>query len=409
MTGAEAFTVVAFVAVALHPGFRSQAVSELPWQLFHIYCQLFRVVHVELLWPPRFLLARSPQKVSALRFSHAGILRGTFGSEDYCVSSTNTKLCEVSAGMSERSALAHQVLVMDAILVAQDRHISVSLAPSPMVSDILVVKRIWDEASIILRLSRDILRTLLGCVTDEFLARDPPPGKLERKPSYLAQTFQQVIYVRWGMQKLSADKVVVPAMVLGRGTTAFLMTGLADSVPQSLSIEHLDLVANTRLWAIFYCIPDNLAANKLCSHDIGMRSKHLLVWESGCFAHGLSLTINHGLNAESLVDRQYGLVALCTQAGNAVHFFESSLLRFRELRVHQGIAPPNGHSSAARLTDLVLKYTVLRERLVQSWIPHAAASLAFEKNFTASLALSEKNKLFYSGNWANPIPEHFWL
>ena len=98
-------------------------------------------------------------KRGGLRFIGVGILRGCFGAEDMDISATCTKETSLSAMMSERSVLSHQVVVMDGILTDQSSHMATQLQPWPIPSDILVVKRIWDEASIILRVTREILCT----------------------------------------------------------------------------------------------------------------------------------------------------------------------------------------------------------------------------------------------------------
>ena len=135
--------------------------------------------------------------------------------------------------------------------------------------------------------------------------------------------------------------------MLGRANTAHLITAYDESMPESVRAPALERVALGRLWACLYAVPDGVAANKLVIHYDGMRTTRLLIWEGACFAHCLSLSVNHGLDAMSLVDREYSLVSILTGAGNAVEILDAHLHLDRQLKVYPGIAPPDAEAEFA--------------------------------------------------------------
>ena len=76
--------------------------------------------------------------------------------------------------------------------------------------------RIWDEAGLIMHIPRDLLLNIIGGVALDLLERPPPPNAVDRKPSYVTNTLQQIICIRWGSADADVEMVVPRTLLLGR-------------------------------------------------------------------------------------------------------------------------------------------------------------------------------------------------
>ena len=102
-----------------------------------------------------------------LRFHPTGILRGCFGSEEMDLNVSDSSKIAISAQMSSRSATAHSLLVTDALLTATEQRIVQATKPLGVPVGFLVIKRIWDEAGLIMHIPRDLLLSIIGGVALE--------------------------------------------------------------------------------------------------------------------------------------------------------------------------------------------------------------------------------------------------
>lgn len=166
--------------------------------------------------------------------SAVGMLRGSFGVEG----SWNTASCldhqslRHASGSSERSVKASQIIVADGIMLGVREGIADIVARK---EPVLVLKRVWDEATFFFNMGRSELKAILGDFADRCIERLPKLLKnraINAKPCLTAQILQQKHTVRWGCGPSCCELVMLPGKLLPTNNSQWMYACLQTSLPE---------------------------------------------------------------------------------------------------------------------------------------------------------------------------------
>ena len=294
----------------------------------------------------------------------AGFFRNSFGDEFADAPSyVNCREQARACCTSERSGIACFTVMADVADEGQQKHIGERLASLDK-DDYVVCKKIWDEASLRVRADRQILANALGVdASDLFFYRSVMRLKLKRPaaPSYVLQTFQSEMRLRWGSQP-HLQEYLAPHMKVLLGADSVSLRSALEVSCVSVFSSKLRSTFDRIKWDILVVWPDNLEANKLLLHSIGIAiDEGGLLFEAFCAVH----TFNHGLDVFGNLSPHYSLASCLSLGLNVANVLECcrELLR-GQLEIWHGLPDPQHE----RLRKLLLGYTLLRGKKVRAYV-----------------------------------------
>ena len=133
------------------------------------------------------LVDGAPRKAG---FSSIGIVKGCFGTT-LNMNMADGQLLACSAGMEKDSTTRCQTVVSDCIRSGITSAVTAKL-DSLKDGSTIIVKTVWDEATIRLSMNLDQIRALMGTVAEDFqkFADVLPNGMKRRSPTYVGQIYQ---------------------------------------------------------------------------------------------------------------------------------------------------------------------------------------------------------------------------
>ena len=348
-----------------------------------------------------------------LRFTTAGVLRGAWGRKIGDVTATSPIQTALSAGMSEASARRCQVVVGNGLVEAQEVAARDFLADTltPERKSFVVVKRIWDEATLRISLPEDVWRQLVGVsFMEEMLTWEPHRNILKGRCSKLrplvAQIFQQHLYVKVGSDVQERGELIhVPGKFLPRATSPYVFTAL-DTSFEPVSSGALQGIVDKATVFIYVVWPDSCFSQRLVATHMASCLDKALYWEAYCAGHALSIVANNALSTLDLVDCEFSLCSTLSTSNAYARLSAAAFAadRWDEFDVFVRVPPP---AEANVLSTIVMRYTLLRPEMVKSFMLDADGETEVQRKVEPLRALAEEVRRFYNGRWHRDRDQHY--
>jgi hypothetical protein len=271
---------------------------------------------LENLLPTQTRASSGGEKIGGAEISVTGMLRSCFGKEgDRTMLLADHKALSIAATTSTRTVKCSQLLAADCIF-KKERH---TIANACASSNFVLIKRVWDEATLFFNMGRDDLKGIIGDFADFCPIREPKFEVLAKRkqnnPCLTAQVLNQELSVRWGSGPENHECIVVPACIVPQNTAEWLFAGLDSSFPEC-SADTLAELASKIKRLIIIAFPDGHGANELVIEAIAAKVKSAILIKFICVCHGLAITINTGIDAVDSIDPQYSLASCLSLASN---------------------------------------------------------------------------------------------